>query len=95
MRTDKAFAFTGHYFTEFWKTNYISIKYGTPYIHTPNSLVERGVRTSKENLLTNAVAVEFFRKAIDLALGVMRTTPHAKQEKLAFELISVESRIRN
>ena len=86
IRTDKASAFTGRFFREFCKKNYISIIYGTPYIHTPNGLVERGVRTLKENLLTNIKAGEPFGKALDLALYVMRTTPHTRLKKSAFEL---------
>ena len=38
--------------------------YGTPYIHTPTGLVERGVRTLKDNLLTNIKAGERFGKAL-------------------------------
>ena len=60
--------------------------YGTPYIHTPTGLVERGVRTLKENLLTNIKAGERFGKALDLSLDVMRKTPHTRLRKSAFEL---------
>ena len=60
--------------------------YGTPYIHTPTGLVERGVRTLKENLQTNKEAGEPFGKALDLALGAMRTNPHTRLGKSAFEL---------
>ena len=60
--------------------------YGTPYIHTPTGLVERGVRTLKENLLTNIKAGERLGKALDLSLDVMRKTPHTKLKKSAFEL---------
>ena len=59
---------------------------GTPYIHTPTGLVERGVRTLKENLLTNIKAGERLGKALDLSLDVMRKTPHTKLKKSAFEL---------
>ena len=48
IRTDKASAFTGHCFRDFCKKNYISLVYGTPYIHTPTGLVERGMRTLKK-----------------------------------------------
>ena len=78
IRTDKASAFTGHCFREFCNKNYISLVYGTPCIHTPTGLAERGVRTLKENLLTNIKAGDSFGKALDLALGVMRTTPHTR-----------------
>ena len=53
IRTDKAIAFTGRLFRDFCKKHYIKLIYGTPYIHTPTGLVERGVGTLKENLLTN------------------------------------------
>ena len=86
IRTDKASAFTGHCFREFCKKNYISSVYGTPYIHTPTGLVKRGVRTLKGNLLTNMNAGEPFVKALDLGLGVIRTTPHTRLKKSAFEL---------
>ena len=76
----------GTHFNEFCKKNYISIKYGTPYTHTPISLVKRGVRTLNENILTSVKAGESFGKALNLALGVMRTTPHTRLEKLAFQL---------
>ena len=86
IRTDKVSAFTCHYFREFCRKNYLSIIHGTPYIHTPTGLVERGVRTIKENLLTNIKAGESFGIALDLALGVMRTTLLTRLKKSAFEL---------
>ena len=49
IRTDKATAFTGRTFREFCKSHQIKIIYGTPYIHTPTGLVERGVRTVKKH----------------------------------------------
>ena len=82
IRTDKASAFTGRFFREFCKKNYISIIYGTPYIHTPTGLVERGVRTLKANLLTNIKAGEPFGKALDLAQYVIRNTPHTRLKKI-------------
>ena len=86
IRTDKATAFTGRFFREFCKKYYIKLIYGTPYIHTPTGLVERGVRTLKENLLTNIKAGERFGKALDISLDVMRKTPHTRLKKSAFEL---------
>ena len=86
IRTDTASLFTGHYLREFCKKNYIPIIYGTPYIHSSTALVERGVGTLKENLLTNNKAGESFGKALDLAFGVMRTTPYTRLKKSAFEL---------
>ena len=38
------------------------------------------------NILPNIKAGESFGKALDLALGVMRNTPHTRLEKSAFEL---------
>ena len=86
IRTDKATAFTGRLFRDFCKKHYIKLIYGTPYIHTPTGLVERGVRTLKENLLTNVKAGERFGKALDISLDVMRKTPHTRLKKSAFEL---------
>ena len=50
IRTDKATAFTGRSFRNFCKEHYIKLIYGTPYIHTPTGLVERGVRTLSDQL---------------------------------------------
>ena len=86
IRTDNATAFTGRLFRDFRKKHYIKLIYGTPYIHTTTGLVERGVRTLKENLLTNIKAGERLGKALDLSLDVMRKTPHTKLKKSAFEL---------
>ena len=49
--------------------------YRKQYINTPTGYVDPGVRTSKEILLPNFKAGQPFGKALDLALGVMRTTP--------------------
>ena len=86
IRSDRATAFTGRLFRDFCKKHYIKLIYGTPYIHTPTGLVERGVRTFKENLLTNLKAGERFGKALDMSLDVMRKTPHTRLKKSAFEL---------
>ena len=86
IRTDNATAFTGRLFREYCRRHYIKLKYGTPCIHTPTGLVERGVRTLKENLLTNIKAGERFGKALDISLDVMRKTPHTRLKKSAFEL---------
>ena len=86
IRTDKGTAFTGHTFREFCKNHHIRLLYGTPYIHTPTGLVERGVRTLKETMLTNINTGEKFYKALDIAVNVMRKTPHTKLGKSAFEL---------
>ena len=86
IRTDKATAFTGHTLREFCKNHHYRLIYGTPYIHTPTGLVERGVRTLKETMLTNIKAGEKFNKALDIALNVMRKTPHARLGKSDFEL---------
>ena len=86
IRTDKVTAFTGRLFRDFCKKHFIKLICGTPYIPTPTGLVERGVRTLKEILLKNIKARERFSKALDLALDVMRKTPHPRSKKSAFEL---------
>ena len=86
IRMDKATAFTGRFCREYCRSHYIKLIYGTPYIHTPTGLVERGVRTLKENLLTNIKAGERFEKALDISLDVMRKTPQTRLKKSAFEL---------
>ena len=86
IRTDKATAFTSLSFREFCKNHQIKLIYGTPYIHTPTGLVERGVRTLKEILLSNIKAGQNFGKALDVALDEMRKTPHTRLNKSAFEL---------
>ena len=48
--------------------------------------MERGVRTSKEILLTNIKAGENSGQVLDIALHVMRETPHTRLNKSAFEL---------
>ena len=86
IRSYRATAFTGRLFRDFCKKHYIKLIYGTTYKHTPTGLVERGVRTLKENLLTNTKAGERFGKALDMSLDVMRKTPHTRLKKSAFEL---------
>ena len=84
--SDRATAFTGCLFRDFCKKHYIKLIYGTPYIHTPTGLVEKGVRTLKENLLTNLKAGERFGKTLDMSLDVLRKTPYTRLKKSAFEL---------
>ena len=72
MRTDKGSASAGHYLRDFCKRNFIALISGKPCIHTPAGLVERGGK------LTNFKAGESIGKALDVALGVMRTTPHTR-----------------
>ena len=55
IRTDKGTAFTGREFRDFCKSLNIKLIYGTPYIHTPTGLVERGIKTLKDYLRTNLV----------------------------------------
>ena len=87
IRTDKATAFTGLTFREFCRNHHIRLCIkGTPCIHTPTGLVERGVRTPKEILLTNIKTGKKLNKALDIALNVMRKTPQARLEKPDFEL---------
>ena len=63
IRTDKATAFTGRLFRDFSKKQYIKLIYGTPYIHNPTGLVERGAKQLKRNLLTDINACERIGKA--------------------------------
>ena len=95
IRTDKATAFTGRQFREFCKNKFIKLIKGTPYIHTPTGLVERGLRTLKENLLTNIKDGKPFGKALDLALIVMRTTPHTRLRIPLSNYTLAESQTRN
>ena len=53
IRTDEDTAFTGKEFRKICKSLKIKLIYGTPYIHTPTGLVERGIITLKEYLRTN------------------------------------------
>ena len=86
IRTDKATAFTNRLVRDFSKNHQIQLIYGTPFIHKSTGLVERGVRTLKETLLTNIKAGENFGKALDIALDVMRKTPYTRLNKSPFEL---------
>ena len=87
FRTNKATAFTGLTFREFCRNHHIRLCIkGTPCIHITTGLVERGVRTLKEILLTNIKTGEKFNKALDIALNVMRKTPHTRLGKSDFEL---------
>ena len=86
IRTDKGTAFTGSLFQNYCTSKYITVKYGTPYLHTATGLVERGVRTLKELMLTNLNDNKSMNESLDLALEVMRMTPHTRLKKSAFEL---------
>ena len=86
IRTDKGTAFTGKTFRNYCKNKNIKLIYGTPYLHTPTGLVERGVRTIKESMITNLKDNKSMNESIDLALEVMRMTPHTRLKKSAFEM---------
>ena len=94
IRTVIATASTGRLFRDFCKKHYIKLIYGTPFIHTPTGLVERGVRTLKENLLTNIKAGERFGKALDMSLDVMRKTLQTRLKNLLSNSITAENRTR-
>ena len=85
IRTDKATACTGCFFGDFCKRHSVKIKYGTPYIHNPTGLVERGDATLKENL-TIFKAVEKVGKALAMSLEVMGKTSFTKVKKTAFKV---------
>ena len=81
IRTDKGTAFTGKEFREICKSLNIKLIYGTPYIHTPTGLVERGITTLKENLRTNLEEGYNINEALSRSLNVMRTTVHSSMKK--------------
>ena len=85
IRSDIATAFTGRLFREFCKKHNFRLIYGTPYIHTPTGLVERGVRTLKENHLTNLKAGERFGKALDVPRRNEKNATYAI-EKIRFRI---------
>ena len=84
-RTDKATAFTGRIFREFCKNHQIKPVYRTSYIHTPRGLLERGVGTLTETLLTNIKAAEKINRVLDIAFDVKRKTPNTQLKKTAIE----------
>ena len=57
----------------------------TVYSHS-HRFDRTGVRTLRENLLTNIEAGERFRRALELSLDVMTKTPDRRLKKSAFEL---------
>ena len=85
IRTDKGTAFTGKEFREICKSLKIKLIYGTPYIHTPTGLVERGIRTLKEYLRTNLEEGYNINEALSRSLNVMRTTVHSSIKETPFE----------
>ena len=85
FRTDKGTAFTGKEFRELCKSLNIYLIYGTPYIHTPTGLGERGIRTSKEYLGTNLEGGHNINDALSCSLNVMRTTVHSSIKQTPFE----------
>ena len=74
IRTDKGTAFTGKEFRDFCKSLNKKLIYGTPYIHTPTGLVERGIKTLKDYLRTNLEEGYVINEALSCSLKVMRTT---------------------
>ena len=85
IRTDKGTAFTGKEFREICKSLNIKLIYGTPYSHTPTGLVERGIRTLKENLRKNLEEGYSINEALSRSLNVMRTTVHSSIKETPFE----------
>ena len=63
----------------------IKLKYGTPYIHTPTGLVERGIKTLKDYMKTNLWDGCTLNEALARSLNVMRTTVHSSIKKAPFE----------
>ena len=60
IEIDMATTFAGRLFRDFCKNHQIKLIHDTPYIHTPTGLVELGVRTLNEILLSNIKAGEKF-----------------------------------
>ena len=82
IKTAKGTAFTGKEFRETCKYLNIKLIYGTPNIHTPTGLVERGIRTLKEYLRTN---LEEGYNINEASLNIMRTTVHSSIKETPFE----------
>ena len=85
IRTDKGTAFTGKEFRDFCKSLNIKLIYGTPYIHTPTGLVERGIKTLKEYLRTNLEEGYVINEALGRSLNVMRMTVDSSMRETPFE----------
>ena len=56
-----------------------------PYIHSPTGLVERGVRTIKQIIITNIKDSKSFSESLDIALNLMRMTKNSRLNKSVFE----------
>ena len=72
-------------FREICKSLNIKLIYGTPFIHTPTGLVERGIKTLKEYLRTNLGEGYNINEALGRSLNVMRTTVHSSIKETPFE----------
>ena len=85
IRTNKGTAFTGKEFRDFCKSLKRKLIYGTPYIHTPTGLVERGIKTLEEYLRTNLEEGYVINEALGRSLNVMRMTVHSSIKETPFE----------
>ena len=85
IRTDKGMAFTGKEIRDFCKSLNIKLIYGTPYIHTPTGLVERGIKTLKDYLRTKFEEGYVINEALGRSQNVMRTTVHSSIKETPFE----------
>ena len=85
IRRDKGTAFTGKNFRDFCKSLNIKLIHGTPYIHTPTGLVERGIKTLKDYLRTNLEEGYVINEALSRSLNVMRMTVHSSIKETPFE----------
>ena len=85
IRTDKSTAFTGKLYKKLYKSLNIILIYGTPYIHTPIGLMERGIRTPEEYLRTNLEEGHNMNDSLSRSLNVMRTTVHSSIKETQFE----------
>ena len=85
IRTDKGTAVTGREFRDFCKSLNIKLIYGTPYIHSPTGMVERGTKTVKDYRRTNLEEGHNINEALYCSLITMRTTVHSSIKETSFE----------
>ena len=76
IRTEKGTTFTGKEFKDFCENINIKLIHGTPYIHTPTGLVERGIKTLKDYMRASVWDGCTINEALSRSLNVMRPTVH-------------------
>ena len=85
IRTDKGTTFTGKKFRDFCKNINSKLIHGTPYMHTPSGLVERGNKTLKDYMRANSWDGCTINEALSRSLNVMRTTVHSSNKETPFK----------